>query len=416
MSAKKYDDVSIYYDKSRNRYGAKITVEKGKPRVTVRGRTEEEVLLKARKLLYSTKEEKFITSKGMPLVDLIKTNFERRDNAGKIGDAQYNRIIYTIEMIEKSEIGSKNIKDISEQDFQDFFNNLSKKYSNSTMDKCYSEISQALRYARRKKIIEVSFLEDIIKPKSKKPQKDIKALTTKQQKVLSDYLCSLSIEEYQYKNVFLIQMYTGLRIGEVLALKETDIDLENKKIHIQRTLTENRARKKVIGKKTKTYSGDRIIPIPNIVYPYIKEQLEISKNNKDNLLFVNKDKLVRHTSMNDQLKRKLINLGIYENGFSTHSLRHTYATRCIESGMQAIVLSKLMGHADVRVTLNTYVKVFNEYQTRVAKEVEHYYKDIELTQEEINQDYSDINYEEDNASERKIIQFPKRTIIDYYSR
>lgn len=169
------------------------------------------------------------------------------------------------------------------------------------IDKCYSEINQALKYAQRKEIISINVLEDIIKSKSKTPPKEVKTLTTKQQKVLSDYLCNLSIEDYQYKNVFLIQLYMGLRIGEVLALKESDIDLENKKIHIRRTLTENRARTKVMGNKTKTYSGYRIIPIPNIVYPYVKEQVEISKNNKDNLLFVNGYKFVRHTSMNDQL-------------------------------------------------------------------------------------------------------------------
>ena len=416
MSAKKYDDISIYYDKSRNRYSAKVTVKKGNPRKTVYGKTEEEVVLKARKLLYGTKDEDFIVSKGIPLAELLKFNLERRDKAGKVGDSQYNRTKYIIKMIEKSEIGSKNIIDLTENDYQNFFNNIALKYSDSTIDKCYSEINQALKYAQRKKIIGINVLEDIIKSKSKTPPKEVKTLTTKQQKILSDYLCNLSIEDYQYKNVFLIQMYMGLRIGEVLALKESDIDLQNKKIHIKRTLTENRTRSKVMGDKTKTYSGDRVIPIPDIVYPYVKEQVEISKSNTDNLLFVHNDKLVRHTSMNDQLKRKLINLGIYENGFSTHSLRHTYATRCIESGMQAIVLSKLMGHKDIRVTLNKYVKIFNEYQTKIANQVEHYYNDIELTSNKTPQTYNNNNYENSENIGAKIIQFPRKAVNDFFNR
>ena len=244
MSSKKYDDVSVYFDKERNRYDIKVTIENGKKRKTVHGKTEEESVLKARQLLYSTKDEDFMIYRGMPLIELVKYNFERRDEAGKIGDAQYNRTIYVIKQIENSKIGSKNVIDITEKEYQEFFNEIAKKYADSSLDKCYSEISQALKYAKRKKIIKENVLEDIIKPKSKISTKKIKALKIKEQKILTDYLLGLTVEDYEYKNVFLIQMYMGLRIGEVLTLKNNDIDLDRRTIHIQRTLTENRERKK----------------------------------------------------------------------------------------------------------------------------------------------------------------------------
>lgn len=119
--------------------------------------------------------------------------------------------------------------------------------------------------------------------------------------------------------------------------------------------------------------------------------------------------------MNSQLQRRLINLGIFEKGLSTHSLRHTFATRCIESGMQAIVLSKLLGHSDVRVTLNTYVKIFNEYQAKASKEVELYYKNLDLLKEDINKTYNMIR-EDTQQKTAKIIQFPKRISNDYLER
>lgn len=244
MSSKKYDDVSVYFDKERNRYDIKVTIENGKKRKTVHGKTEEEAVLKARQLLYSTKDEDFMIYRGMPLIELVKYNFERRDEAGKIRDAQYNRTIYVIKQIENSKIGSKNVIDITEKEYQEFFNEIAKKYADSSLDKCYSEISQALKYAKRKKIIKENVLEDIIKPKSKISTKKIKALKIKEQKILTDYLLGLTVEDYEYKNVFLIQMYMGLRIGEVLTLKNNDIDLDRRTIHIQRTLTENRERKK----------------------------------------------------------------------------------------------------------------------------------------------------------------------------
>ena len=93
----------------------------------------------------------------------------------------------------------------------------------------------------------------------------------------------------------------------------------------------------------------------------------------DNLLFVNKNKLVTHTSMNSQLQRRLINLGIFEKGLSTHSLRHTFGTRCIESGMAPVVVQRLMGHKDISVTLNTYTSVFDEFKSREIDKVNQYY-------------------------------------------
>ena len=58
---------------------------------------------------------------------------------------------------------------------------------------------------------------------------------------------------------------------------------------------------------------------------------------------------------------------------STHSLRHTYGTRCIEAGMSAVALQRLMGHNDVSVTLNTYTSVFNKYKESELEKVNNYY-------------------------------------------
>lgn len=165
---------------------------------------------------------------------------------------------------------------------------------------------------------------------------------------------------------------------------------------------------------TKTEAGNRVLPIPDIIYNYILEQLQLISPHNETLLFSNNGKLIGHSSVNDQMKRRLLNLHIYEDGLSTHSLRHTYATRCIESGMQPIVLSKLLGHSDIRITLNTYVKIFNEYKTKVAKEVENYYEDLDLTPS-INLPLKNTNldFEDLENKSAKIIQFPKKASNDY---
>ena len=88
-------------------------------------------------------------------------------------------------------------------------------------------------------------------------------------------------------------------------------------------------------------------------------------------VFLTNGKLVRPTTINRILKQLLAKLNIYD--ISTHSLRHTYGTRCIEAGMAPVVLQKLMGHKDVSVTLNTYTSVYNEYKERELEKVNEYY-------------------------------------------
>ena len=63
---------------------------------------------------------------------------------------------------------------------------------------------------------------------------------------------------------------------------------------------------------------------------------------------------------------------------STHSLRHTYGTRCIESGMAPVVVQKLMGHSDIGVTLNTYTSVFDKFKENEIDKVNKYYMNENL--------------------------------------
>lgn len=101
------------------------------------------------------------------------------------------------------------------------------------------------------------------------------------------------------------------------------------------------------------------------------------KNNDENLLFKpNNSKYCRRSTINNELKR------IFKSEFgitdiSSHSLRHTFGTRCIESGMAPVVVQRLMGHKNIAVTLNTYTSVFDKYKEReldVALVKNHFYK------------------------------------------
>ena len=82
-------------------------------------------------------------------------------------------------------------------------------------------------------------------------------MTIEEQQTFTNYLMSKTIQEEPYKNVFLIQMFMGLRVSEALALTIHDIDLKDKRIYVKRTLTKDELGHTIMGKTTKTYAGKR---------------------------------------------------------------------------------------------------------------------------------------------------------------
>ena len=218
---------------------------------------------------------------------------------------------------------------------------------------------------------------DVVKPKSMKKDKVVRAMEIEEQQKFTEYLESKTIKEEPYKNVFLIQMFMGLRVGEALALRYGDIDLRKNVIKVNKTLTKDKNEHVIMGDTTKTYAGIREVPIPEFIRASIIEQMVIAENNPDKQLFVsNNGKLIDGKNVNRILKERLSKLGI--EGITTHSLRHTYGTRCVEAGMRAVALQRLMGHTDVSVTLNTYTSVFNKYKASELEKVNQYYIDNAL--------------------------------------
>ena len=211
-----------------------------------------------------------------------------------------------------------------------------------------------------------------------------------------------TIEEEPNKNAYLLQMYCGLRIGEALALRTTDIDFVHNILRVERTLTKDKNDHVIMGTQTKTYAGLREIPIPKAIKESLIDQMELAKENNhfDKQLFISSGgKYVNPANVNRLLKKRLDYLGI-EKGITTHSLRHTFGTRCVEAGMGAVALQRLMGHTDISTTLNTYTSVFNKYKETELERVNEYYINnkffnSEATKLIYNQTEDDINKEEE---------------------
>lgn len=186
-----------------------------------------------------------------------------------------------------------------------------------------------------------------------KEKRQIVVLGKQDQIILEKYLLSrLNIR----KLGIIICLYTGLRIGEVCGLMWENIDLKNKQISIVRTVqriknmdpsTANKT--KLICSTPKSQTSKRVLPLPDFLIPL----LSTYKKESDYFLLSQKKSPMEPRVYEYFFVRLLKKCSI--NHVKFHVLRHTFATRAIESGMDIKSLSELLGHASVDVTLSIYV-------------------------------------------------------------
>ena len=367
---------TVFEDKKNKRWvGQYITGinSEGKPiRKSVYGKTQKEVLNKLNEIKYEINKDIYVEKNGIELIKIMEDIREEKYASNTISGGQYARLKWTINKIKNIPIGNKKIQDITKQDIQDFLNSI-KDLSDSYIKKIYEQFVQAYHRAEIKKYISYNPMHEVLKPKSNKETKIVEALDINVQKLFTEYLKNVDIETQSYKNIFLIQMYMGLRIGEVLALGKENVDLENNLLYVKRTLTNDKEFAIILGNKAKTYAGNRTLPIPEFLRLIFEEQLKYTNENLHNLIFTSNDSYIRTSSINQELKRIFKEeLKVNYKDISTHCLRHTYGTRCVEAGMTAVVLQRLMGHKDVTVTLNTYTSVFNRFKEDELKKVNEY--------------------------------------------
>lgn len=207
----------------------------------------------------------------------------------------------------------------------------------------YSLINRSLDFAH-----ENGYLKNkiILKLKMKnKPQRKVECLTKQEQRILENHILS---EEKPYHFGFLVSLYTGLRIGELLALRWEDVDFENKILRVCLTTSKSIVHHKQIDIEDlpKTNSSVREIPLTNVLVKLLKTM----KTSSTYVLCSNKGKKVDYRGYQMAFSRLLEKLNIKHYGF--HSLRHTFATRLLESGVDIKTISELMGHASPTITLN----------------------------------------------------------------
>lgn len=378
---------SIYYNKLKNIWVGQFTTydNQGKmKRHSIYGKTRKEVSTKLNENLNTILTKTYVEKNSINLHNVVKDLIEMQYHANLVRTNTYLRNKDTLKIIDKFPIAYLKIQDITPQQINSNLLTLIDTCSNSTIEKVYNLLKRAYNKAELEKLITRSPFTTqglILKPKSKLKTKVVSALTIDEQKLL---LNELNNTTNKHKYVFLTALYTGMRIGEILALEINDIDFKNNLIHISKTLTKNEDQKTIIGDTTKTYAGTREIPLPQILVPIFKELC--SKTFR--YLFTDNNKLIGTSTINSafkivcknakirvdvyKLNRQGKTINLQTSNVNTHMLRHTYATRCIESGMSPVVLQRLLGHKDIETTLNTYTSVFNKFKEDEISKLNNY--------------------------------------------
>ena len=182
---------------------------------------------------------------------------------------------------------------------------------------------------------------------------ELKLLTqAEQQRLLNKLLAEMNCRNFG----LLLCLFTGIRIGELCALQWKDISVQEKTVHIHRSMQRIPVRAaadrktEVIITTPKSQCSIRIIPLPDAICNIIQEQFSEASGY---VLTGDPCKYTEPRVMQYYFKKVLRDCGIPETNF--HTLRHTFATRGIECGFDVKSLSEILGHASVSITMNRYV-------------------------------------------------------------
>ena len=182
-------------------------------------------------------------------------------------------------------------------------------------------------------------------------------LTSEEYEKLQDFLM---INPSGKNAGILIAQMCGLRIGEVCGLKWGDVDLNNRVIHVRRTISrlyisslDSDTGSSVINSgQPKTRRSQRKVPIPKRLCYYLEQVKLKDSPDEKNFITTGKDKSHEPRTFNSYYCNVLKRIEIEHHTF--HSLRHTFATRAVRMGMDAETLSRILGHASVTITLSRY--------------------------------------------------------------
>lgn len=274
--------------------------------------------------------------------DIMHEWLEQSKNQLKI--SSYQKYQTTIHNHISKQLGKIRISNLTSVTISRFTDSLltNEGLSRETVNNVLIVLGMGLEFAKRHYQTIIPDISLLRSPKAK-----TRVLSVYEHQLLVRHLLS---QDNVFSFGILLALYTGLRIGEICALKWEDF-LDNT-IHISKTMQRLKnasGKTEVMILPPKTNSSYRIIPIPTALLPIIEKY----RRNSGYVLTRPNGKFAEPRLMQNKFSECIKACGL--EGVHFHTLRHTFATRCIESGMDVKTLSEILGHSDVKTTLNKYV-------------------------------------------------------------
>ena len=269
------------------------------------------------------------------------------------------------------------------------FNQMEASYAGSTIRQTYIAMGTMFRAAVMNDMIRKHPMDGVRFTKPVRAVDDIKCLTTDEQQKFME----AAKRSHNYAQYALI-LETGLRIGEVIGLTWDAIDWKARTLTVNKTLEFRHKQKAWRAGPPKTQQSYCTIPLTSHAYDILKQLYsQVSERKESELLNSTLEYMDRRTGETASLcmrdlvfinwrtgepaKNSSYDTHLYKlcdeagiRRFCMHALRHTYATRAIESGMQPKVLQKLLGHASIKTTMDRYVHVTNDSMSKAVLQFE----------------------------------------------
>lgn len=274
----------------------------------------------------------------------------------------------------KKPLGKMKLIDIRPEHIQRLLNNMSNDgYSDDTITLTYCVLSGAFKQAYKNELIAKNPFLFISKPKGK-AMKERVVFTSEQQEIYMKYA-----EKSYLCNLFQLAICTGMRNGELGGLLWSDVDFKNKVIHIRHTLIPSKGGGWRID-TPKTRTSKRDIPMIGKAYDILKRQEKeykkycgnVAKINNNDFVFSVLGEPISRKRITHEIEVMLCNMeadDVEFPYFTLHTTRHTFATRCIENGMDPQVLKTILGHATLSMTMDLYSHVLPDTKAEQMEKV-----------------------------------------------
>lgn len=275
----------------------------------------------------------------------------------------YNRYKSICELHLIKDLGEYELEELKPNVLQDFLlKKIDDHYSTNTIKGIVSVLKQALRLAITLEFVDKEYCSNLKMPSSE--EKEISVFTKKEQQVIESFC--LNHKKRNYIGI-VICLYTGIRLGELLALTWDDIDFNSNLLTINKTSYSAKVdgKTQIIVDKPKTKKSNRVIPLPNQLVKLLK--IIKKESNSKYVITTRNSGMVGNRSYQRTFKFILKKVNVPYRNF--HSLRHTFATNAIELGMDVKTLAEILGHTNAMITLNRYSHSLLNYKIEMMNKL-----------------------------------------------